>query len=229
MIKQRAFCDMRPSMLKNPLLVRNKIGHAAPSTHDLPGEDYRYGKTYKKGLGVKENFENYARIETAPVSTRRRGTDFTPTQDFIATNRAAIRHGCRTAKEFRDYQQSHPIMKKAEVSDAGIESKEAFHKRVTNMVHGISTPVSSEMKDCLTWKFGRDAKAKALARREYEMTSTKHQIKNAKKTTLQRAARATRASRGHTVVPYKPPKESEVFKIKRFAEIDHYAIDDKWD
>ena len=228
-MKQRAFCDMRPSMMKNPLLVRNKVGHAAPSTHDLPGEDYRYGIRSKKGAGVKEMFANWEKIEQAPVTTRRKAGDFTPTQDFIATNRAAIRHGCKTAKEFREYQQNHAIMKKAEVTDPGSESKESFHKRVTEMTHGISTPVSSEMKDCLTWKFGRDAKARALARREYELTSTKHQIKQSKRTTLARASRATRASRGHTYVAYKQPKESDTFKIKRFANIDHYAIDDKWD
>ena len=227
-MKPRAFCDVRPSMAKNPLLVRNKIGHAAPSTQDLPGPDFRYGKRSKSEAGVKEMFENWAKLEQAPVTTRRK-SEFVPTQDFIATNRAALRHGCRTAKEFRDYQINHAIMKKAEISDANLESKEAFHRRVTGMVHGISTPVSSEMKDCLTWKFGREAKERALARREYELKSTKHQIRQSKKTTLARASRATRASRGHTYVAYKQPKESDTFKIKKYAEIDHYAIDDKWD
>ena len=226
-MKQRAFCDIRPSMAKNPLLVRNKIGHQTPSTQDLPSADFRYGMVCKQGDGVKEMFANWERIETAPVSSRRKN-DFGPTQDFIATNKAAIRHGCRTAQEFREYQAKHPIMKTAEASDASLESKENFHTRVSNMTHGVHTPVSSEMKDCLTWKFGRDAKERALAKKEFELRSTKHQIRQSRKTTLARASRPTRASCGHTYVQYKTPKESDTFKIKRYAEIDHYAIDDKW-
>ncbi|EAX84200.1 hypothetical protein TVAG_594670 [Trichomonas vaginalis G3] len=119
-MKPRAFRDMRPSMLKNPLLSRNKVGHAPPSTHDLPPEDFRYGCRTKVGDGVKEMFQNWEKVDNPPeqLPSTRRTTEFKPSNDYIATNRAAIRHGCRTAKEFREYQQNHPIMKKPEMLTA---------------------------------------------------------------------------------------------------------------
>ena len=215
-------------MAKNPLLVRSKVGRAAPPTQDLPDESFAYGKPTKSNDGgVKAVFENWERIETAPT-TRRSIKEFKPCQDFVATNKAALRHGCRTAKEFRDYQLAHAIMKKADVANGEIESHEDFHTRVTQMCHGIHTPVSSEMDDCLTFKFARDAKARAMAKRELEATSAKRAIRASKKTTLARGMRATRASRGHTYVAYTPPKESDTFKMKKFTSIDRYAIDDKW-
>lgn len=97
------------------------------------------------------------------------------------------------------------------------------------MTHGMPTPVTSEMKDCLTWKFGRDAKERALAKRQMEASMRTRSSSTSRRATLTRASRPTRASVGHTKVAYVPPKESDTFKIKRFADIDHYAIVDYWD
>ncbi|EAY04246.1 hypothetical protein TVAG_474520 [Trichomonas vaginalis G3] len=231
-VKQRAFCDIRPSMLKNPLLVRNKIGKAAPSTHDLPPSDYRYGCKTNIGEGVKEMFQNWEKIEnpeeTQPDSSRRK-TEFKPGNDYIAMNRNAIRHGCRTSKEFREFQLKHPVMKKVVDSDSKIESNQNFHTRVVSMTHGIPTPVTSEMKECLTWYYGREAKERALAKRALE-ASTRARASTATTSSIRsRATRPTRASIGHTKVCYVAPRESDTFKIKRFADIDHYAIVDYWD
>lgn len=231
-MKPRAFVDMRPSMLKNPLLSRHKVGRAPPSTHDLPPEDFRYGIRSKFGDGVREMFQNWEKVEnpvTQNQKTSRRSTDFRPSNDYIATNRAAIRHGCRTAKEFREFQQNHPILKKPENSDGAMESKGEFHTRVINMVHGIPTPVTSEMKECLTWKFGRDAKEAALARQTMQASLRSTMTSSSRRTTMARASRPTRASVGHTKVAYKPPRESDTFKMKQFTDIDHYAIVDYWD
>ena len=227
-VKQRPYCDIRPSMLKNPLLVRNKIGHAAPSTHNLPDDSYVYGIKSKKGESVKDMFDNWQVVESGALSARA-NRNYHPAQDFIATNRAALRHGCVTARDFRIYQTEHPIMQKPEITGEGQETKEQFHTRVSEMVHGIHTPYVEEMKDCLTFKTAREAKARALARRQRELERMNTRAANTRKNVTQRSMRPTRASLGHQFIAHKPEKPSDTFKIKRFAEIDHYAIDDKWE
>lgn len=227
-MKQRAYCDVRPSMAKNVLLVRNKVGHQTPSTRDLPDIEFRYGIKSKPGEGVKEMFANWEKLEKAGYASSG-NSEFKPREDFVATNKSAVRHGCRTAKEFREWQLKHPIMEKPENMDSGIESREAFSKRVKGMVHGIATPVTSEMKDCLTYKYCRDAKARALAKRERDAKMRKELgIKLSKQATMARASRPTRASRGHTYIAYKPPKTAETFKMQRFLDIDKCAIVDHW-
>ena len=47
-------------MAKNPLLQRPKVGRTIKATHDLPDEDFRYGKVYHQGYGVKEIFEEWS-------------------------------------------------------------------------------------------------------------------------------------------------------------------------
>ena len=227
-IKQRPYCDIRASMFKNPLLVRNKIGHHTPSTHKLPPEDYTYGMVYPQGEGVKDMFDNWALVESGAYSARA-NKNYRPQQDFIATNKAAIKAGCVTPREIRKYQMEHPIMQKQEVKNEGQETPEQFHNRVTQMVHGIHTPYVSEMEDCLTFKTGREAKERALAKRQREMERMSLKTAHSRKNITQRSMRPTRASLGHQYIAHPPEKPSDTFKMKRFLEIDHYAIDDKWD
>lgn len=229
-MKPRAYKDMRPSMKKNPLLSRYKVGHAPPSTQDLPDEEFRYGYIYPKGEGVAACFNFSNASEERPHSTRRGADmDFRPKQDFVATNKAALRHGCRTAKDFREYSLSHGVMQRQDKGDLGAEAKGNFHTRVSEMTHGVATPVSSEMVDCLTWRTSREAKARALKTRELEATRMRTSGDRVnRRATAARAARPTRASRGHTHKGYVPPKESETFKMKRFLAIDHCAIESHW-
>lgn len=228
-MKQRPYCDTRASMAKNVLLVRNKVGRAAPTTQDLPNEDFRYGYVYPQGEGVAECMKGWEEVENRPQTARRTTATFRPREDFVATNRAAVRHGCRTAKDFREYQLNHGIMEKQDTGDLGAEQRAQFHERVVNMTHGIPTPVSSEMKDCLTYRYCREAKERAMHKRELEATRKRELgIKMSTKAKMARAARPTRASRGQTYQAYKPPKESETFKMKRFLAIDHCAIQAHW-
>lgn len=92
------------------------------------------------------------------------------------------------------------------------------------MRHGIATPVSSEMKDCLTYKFGRDA---------VEFARQRQEIRHRPKTSIIRkranhGVQATRASIGESVKPELQPTYADTFKMKRFLAIDHCAIQDHW-
>ena len=230
-MQERAiFSDYRPSMSKNPLLVQGDVGHTTPSTQDLPGPDYRYGIRSKHSSSVAECFSNYGLDDNddddIPVerclSARRPRKE---KQDYIATNKAALRAGCRTAREFRDYKLEHDIPIKQEVKTTAAE-KIAFHRKVSNMTHGDRTVIVDEMKDCMTYKTLNDAIVKAIADRQKNIEKAKR-IK-AKKPNLVTGTRSTNASRGHTYKPPPPPTEAQTFKMKRFRDINRYAIDDKW-
>ena len=259
-MKQRPFCDQRPSMLKNPLLQRAKVGQTIRSTQDLPGEDYRYGKVYRDSHTVAECLkwdnpqpkDDPRRIRRTSSRQRSRspspqstasgqvsrevraiwspsrvrqpvGIDESgPRRDFVATNKAALKAGCVNAKEYREFHKSCRINVKPEenLKAAADEYARALHRA---MVHGIPTPVSSEMKDCLTWQGYREAKERAVRKREVQ--AARKQVKDAMRP---KGPRHTRASRGHTRKPDPPPSYADTYKIPRFRDIKGYKIDDKW-
>ena len=96
------------------------------------------------------------------------------------------------------------------------------------MCHGIHSQYIDEMKDCLTFRTARENKERAIAKRQKELEAMKTSKKQTKQAVAQRSMRPTRASRGHQYVPASEPKLSETFKMKKFTEIDHCTIDDKW-
>ena len=224
-MKQRPFCDQRPSMAKNPLLQRPKIGRTIKSTHDLPDEDFRYGKVYHDDFGVKDCLSQWQQIRppTSRKSLKNQNSSFKVRQDFIATNKAALRAGCVSAKEYREFKLRNEILVKPEENLAAEE--DAYNKTVRrSMRHGIATPVSSEMKDCLTYKFGRDAVELARQRQEIRHRPRTALVVSRSKHEVQ----ATRASIGESVKPEVPPSYADTFKMKRFLAIDHCAIQDHW-
>jgi hypothetical protein len=143
-------------------------------------------------------------------------------QDFIATNRAALRSGCVTAREFRDYKKRHTILTKPEANyDA---EDDEYNKNVRrSMIHGMPTPVTTDMKDTLTWQYGRDA-----VERGRERQTIRHlpSIDGNKSRVISGAVKLTKAARGETVKPPPPLTFGDTYKMRRFLEIDRYAIDD---
>lgn len=220
----KAYRDYRPSMSKNALIVEAEIARAKPSTHNLPGESYVYGIKSKKEAGVKEMFDNWAAIENQPMSSRR-PKESQLKQDFIATNRSAVNHGCITSRQFRDYQVQHPIMQKIITHAPDQETPEQFKARVAQMTHGIATPTWSEMDDCMHFKTARELEQQAWARKraaQEKLAKDKY-----KGSIAQRAARPTKASIGHTFVE-KDPSPIDSFKMKRFLAIDRHVVVDHW-
>jgi len=213
-------------MAKNPLLQRQKMGKAPPTTQDLPGEDFTYGKPSHGDLSVKEIFNHWSELQIPGSTTSRK--DFKPKEDFVATNRAAIRHGCKTAHDFRQFHLKHPVYKKTEKESGNAESQSDFVARCQTMTHGKKTSVSNEINDCVTFKTCRDAKEKAVAKKLAQAELGKS-VQFSSKVTWSRAARPTKASRGHTYQPYRSPRESETFKMKRFLNIEHGLVHKEWE
>ena len=221
-MKHRPFCDMRASMKTNCLLQRPKVGRTIQSTQDLPPDDFAYGKVYHQDYGVKELLSEWRQLNSY-TANRRRNKHAHERQDFVATNRAAVRSGCISAHEFRDFKKKHRILVKPEENLAAAEDEyNAVIRR--NMVHGIPTPVNSEMKDCLTYKFCRDAVERARQKQTIRHMPKEDELRRK----ANHGVQPTRASRGHTVKPPEEPSYADTFKMKRFLAIDHYAIDDKW-
>jgi hypothetical protein len=224
-MKQRPFADQRPSMRANVLLQRPKVGQVIRTTRALPPEEFAYTPMAHDGYGVKEIFSEWEqtcnpRPSTREASARRRTCS---RQDFVATNRAALRSGCISAKEFRDFKKKHEILVKPEENyDAEDDEYNKIVRR--NTVHGIATPVNTEMAATLTWQYGREAIERARAKQTLRHIPTTVSLKRK----ASRGIKPTRASRGETVKPPPPPTRADTFKIKRFAEIDRYAIDDTW-
>jgi hypothetical protein len=223
-MKQRPFCDQRPSMRTNVILQRPKIGQVIQTTRNLPESDFAYTPQYHDNYGVREIFQNWATLDrprttSRDVSARRYAS---ARQDFPATNRAALRSGCITAKEFRDFKKRHTILTKSEANyDA--EDDEYNRNVRKSMVHGIPTPVTTDMRDTLTWQFGRDAVERARTRQ-----TTRHlpPLDGHKPRVVTGNVKLTKAARGETVKPPPPLTYGDTFKMRRFLAIDRYAIDD---
>lgn len=371
-MKQRPFCDQRPSMKTNKLLVRTKVGKTVDTTYDLPPQEYRYGYQSHDDHGVAEclnwgvnvstvspskqraqsarrnendskNFlrrkydgydprnpdrygfdeklcthrvdplvvygpsiatteeaakaaggkvtplgtvippdtaefdsrslsrDNFSQsgsqtsrkrrsasakrdCDSTCSSARRRKDDLSDTEsyyrtdveaitsptrvkqptgkrkykrgqkpDFVKMNKMALKAGCVTAKEFREFQESNPMTVQPEENFKPQEDE--FHRyRTRQMVHGIPTPPLTGVKDCLNWAGYKEAKERALQRRELQKMK-----KDRQDAMKPKGVRYTRAARGHSHKPDPPPSYADTFKIKRFRDIDHYAIDDRWD
>lgn len=144
-------------------------------------------------------------------------------RDYIETNKQALRAGCCTAREFDEFKQTHEINVKPEENFKTQEDEylRTVHKQ---MVHGIPTPPLTGVKDCLNWAGYKEAKQKALERRE------RQKERKARNAALKpKGIHYTRAARGHSHKPDPPPSYADTFKMKRFTSIDHYAIKDYWD
>lgn len=227
MIKQRPFCDQRASMKTNVLLQRHKVGRHTPSTYDLPPDDFAYGEMKHDNYGVKDIFEGF-KVRPPPASARSgRSKRAIPAQrDFVATNKAALKAGCVSAREFDEFRGTHMITKKPEVNLVA-QSDDDFKIMTRNMVHGVQNHIVHEMKQCLEYQYGRDAVEQARKRQELRQKRLQSPQLNKGKM-HQRALLATRATRGESVKPQVAPTHADNFKMKRFLAIDHYAINDKW-
>jgi hypothetical protein len=64
--------------------------------------------------------------------------------------------GCVTAREFRDYLKLDTIPTRTE-GNSDAEDDEYNRNVRRDLVHGVATPVTTEMKRIRTWKIGREA------------------------------------------------------------------------
>jgi hypothetical protein len=210
-------------MKTNVLLLRPKVGKVIQTTRNLPAEEFAYTPQYHDSYGVKEIFEGWAELERPSTTNRIVAARHRARQDFVATNRAAIRSGCVSSHDFRDFKKKHAILVKPEENYDAVE--ESYRStRIRSLVHGISTPVSTDMKAVMTWQYGRDAIEKGRQKQTIRHMPQADDLKSR----VNHGIKPTRASRGHTFKPLQPPTVADTFKISRFLAINRYAIDDQW-
>jgi hypothetical protein len=210
-------------MKTNVLLQKPKLGKIIQTTRNLPPDEFAYTPMFHDPYGVKEIMYNWETLERPKPRSKSVDARHLPRQDFVATNRAAIRGGCVTAHEFRDFKKKHKILVKPE-ENYDAEEEEFRKVTIRNMTHGIGTPVSTEMKDSLTWRYGREAVERARSRQIRRHTPKATDLKKR----VNHGIKLTRASRGETVKPPPAPTVADTFKMQRFLAIDRYAIDDTW-
>jgi hypothetical protein len=126
-----------------------------------------------------------------------------------------------TAKEFREFKKRHKILVKPEEN---FDAEDDAYNRVIhrNMVHGVQTPVNTEMRDTITWQYGRDAVERARERQVRRHSPSGDTMKKRR----HRPVKYTKAARGETVKPPPPQTYGDSFKINRFEQVGRYAIDD---
>ncbi|OHS99336.1 hypothetical protein TRFO_34241 [Tritrichomonas foetus] len=227
-IKQRPFCDQRLSMKSNYLLQKTKVGKVPPCPYPLPDDDYAYGISYHDDYGVKEIFDNYKKLSIHQPKKRKskRISKMVVKRDFVATNKAALKAGCVTAREYDEYRHEHMIPVQPE-ENYNVTSDQLLKYKQRNMVHGVQYHIENEMKKCLEYQYGRDAVEKAREKqriRQEKLASPTNKMSKA----YSRRLLTTRATRGHSVKPEPQPSYADTFKMKRFLAIDRYAIEDKW-
>jgi hypothetical protein len=213
-MKQRPFCDQRPTMKTNVLLQRPKVGKVIKTTRTLPPDEFAYTPQFHDPYGVREIFQHWETLERPSTTSRLVAARHRPRQDFVATNRSAIRNGCVTAHEFRDFKKKHEILVKPE-ENYDAEEEQFREVTIRNMTHGKSTPVSTEMKGCLTWQFGREAIDRARSRQTVRHTPRALDLKKR----VNHGIKMTRASRGETVKPPPAPTVADTFKIQRYVDV----------
>jgi hypothetical protein len=208
-------------MKTNVLLQKPKLGKIIQATRTLPPDEFAYTPQFHDGYGVREIMYHWNELEKPNPRSRSVSARHLPRQDFPATNVAALRNGCVTAHEFRDFKKKHKILVKPEEN---YDAEEEQYRTVTirNMTHGKPTPISTEMKDSLEWRYGRDAVERARSRQTLRHMPKADDLKKR----VNHGIKPTRASRGETVKPPPPLTVADTFKMQRFLDINRYAIDD---
>lgn len=123
---------------KNPLLVRDELGKAKPSTRDLPPDDHKYGLEYKPRLeGTKEIIHKPAIHEKPTLPP----TD----KNFAKINVEA--QGKKFAKrgEYIEFTKSKDIRVKRKIGRSEIENVLPEENFVYGVPNRPSTPMNEVM------------------------------------------------------------------------------------
>ena len=89
---------------KRVTMIKPVVGKVKSPSYPLPDDDFIFGiasKLDKEGAG--EVVQSWAQSKSSepPCSM----------QSFVATNKAALKHGCLTSKAQREYGKKYPVMK----------------------------------------------------------------------------------------------------------------------
>eukprot|EP00128_Syssomonas_multiformis_P000211 Colp12_sorted_trinity150504_noHs@16058 len=83
--------NLRPSLRKNPLLIKPKLGQSRPTIYDLPPLEHTYGRVLNRDCTLREVISEWQVVKRNP--------DDLPPVDFVSMNRNSVKNGLVTARE----------------------------------------------------------------------------------------------------------------------------------
>lgn len=179
----------------NFLLVKDSMGKAKPSTRDLPGGTYTYGKKLKpdaEGVGALISSWDIHKSSTLPR----------PDKDFKKSNAVCIAEGACTAAKQTKFRANADLRIKT------ASQKERFH--APDMIFGVGNRPSTPIKAVITGFYGTNA-----ADNLYQAFTPKSQSRNI------RSARTTKAAdkRNEAIRASLQEPQRNLFKLKKFASV----------
>ncbi|EER15608.1 conserved hypothetical protein, partial [Perkinsus marinus ATCC 50983] len=136
---------------RNPLLMRDEVGHAKPTYYDLPSGGFVYGKSQGADPeGAKEVTTKWKSHTPKPVAQ-------VNVLDFRYLNKSALDDGkCRTATEQKVYRQQHPkfIVHKSAQQRLQEEEARREHPLPADFVYGKKTRPSTPISYVISNQFG---------------------------------------------------------------------------
>lgn len=190
---------------KKSTMVKDVVGRVKTSTYDLPEEKHVYGQIVQKDPETAGQVISKWSVSKPSVAK-------TSDRNLIKTNVLAIQSGRLTAKEMREFAQSHPDIRfKAPKSKLRNEDGTKYKERVPhNGPFGISS-VRTESPLChlIEARFTNFCGAE----KDYP------DVQVLKKRLQLPAARETKASMGHSIRNKAPPVPESTFTMKRFQNV----------
>ncbi|KAG5281509.1 hypothetical protein AALO_G00073050 [Alosa alosa] len=140
---------VRDSMLTNPRLIRPSLGRSKSKGLACPGPDFVYGMvtTIQDG-GVAEAISNW---HCPSAEGQRSGAPHRPERDFVCLNREGVKSGVVTAKELRQYRDTHDIRRPAPAR--GVARRSMPTLVPPDLTFGISTRPSTPIGELLQQQY----------------------------------------------------------------------------
>mmetsp|Transcript_27524 Transcript_27524/g.55401 ORF Transcript_27524/g.55401 Transcript_27524/m.55401 type:complete len:240 (-) Transcript_27524:228-947(-) len=113
-------------------IIKPTVGKVKSSSYSLPDSDFVYGiesKLDKEGAG--KVVQSWAQSEPSKPPRCM--------QSFPATNRQALKHGCLTSKDQREYGKQYPVMKQNPKKDAMPVSSSSQPKAAATGINTTTT------------------------------------------------------------------------------------------
>lgn len=134
----------------NRLLVKPTIGKSKHSSYNLPGDYHRYGRSVQRDPeGAKEVILSWQPFNPSSMNDKK--------INFVKMNRAAVKHKCRTAHDFAEYNGNNKIYD--EKTMCGSRSrKEMLEKmrhrpELQNLTFGVKKQASDPISSLITGSY----------------------------------------------------------------------------
>eukprot|EP00746_Dinoflagellata_sp_MGD_P164967 gnl/MRDRNA2_/MRDRNA2_93968_c0_seq1.p1 gnl/MRDRNA2_/MRDRNA2_93968_c0~~gnl/MRDRNA2_/MRDRNA2_93968_c0_seq1.p1 ORF type:complete len:254 (+),score=37.99 gnl/MRDRNA2_/MRDRNA2_93968_c0_seq1:71-763(+) len=194
---------------KNPLLARDDVGKAKPTSYDIPHEDFTYGCPDNPDFeGAREVMMQWV---THVPSPRAGGK----VQDFQKLNKVAITDKALSARAVAKHRQANSIPLSTRSDGVLSQPKVYPHDVMPTFSYGKQTRVSTPIASVVSYSFA--------SQYEQDISSQYATYKAEKEQDSQvRKIRLTKAAHGHaspSKAASQQGEEKEMFKISKFKKV----------